>query len=1059
MTSKFACHIISLSLAFIAFLSSCTPSVSALRATRDNRPVLPPAVSSLVNMSAFDWIEYNFQMPEKRVLNFLWRIENRGTKEELIHGLLILNATEASIKSGGAKVTKLGGDSVANAWAGIAFGSCMLASDFIIVHAKESGNSKDVSIYSMRASQLFSAPIENDDAPAIFAEPPPGASHVLYQGEGLLVAEFRRYTVPSFGDTVHMMLDITKDQSIIWAYNLNPIATPSQKWKISHGLENRGQYEINFIRDYGKWKDVTLDFKFNHGIGMAVVWMILFPAAVFWARYGRSFPKLNRGWMWVHMGAQVTGTVLVVIWSIYIILSLPARHNFGANDIFHLWNRAHPLLGFTILFFLLLQTALGPLNRVSMTSSRIAVYRKYLRTLHHLTGYLLILLGWIQVGLGTQIFFPFTDALPSHSGRGYPGWVLYIFWIVFWSVAFFGTELYFMIYVRHSDFGLKISKSGVALKKGVKNPTPSNREWFSFLLNFFQRKTGDPVDVLKVPSKIHMAPSMDASDFVSSSKSGGASSQYPPGFKTFTWDDINSALALGHLYVVAKGKYVYDINNWIDSHPGGQVVLYGVAGTDITNDYFHEAGFDASSFVKRPPKIERAHRDYVAKNSLQKGATTDTLNPESTQQTLPLHTGPAPSISTSSSLASNFPNLSELEWKQLVKARRTHVHSRLAIEKLSELMVGFIEGSEDQPSDDTFGGPLFTPFEYRRYALVDSQLSSGAGTNTPVYRQKFCILYPHDTRSNEPTHFLPGQCVEIQCRVKGRFISRYYTPVAGTPACFEIEIKLRPKGALTPHLMRQKPGDRQIKIRGPFGTPSFSPERPLAIDGRWCFDKLVFIAAGSGLTPALQALQYLFLPLQVPLYVMQPYLPQQADELQLSQGDWVFVREHLMDGWAYGTNMSTREEGLFPLPVTAPRCGPQVSFNVVVGLSAVADSFGLDLIKGALLAYPANVNFTYCLSQGAVNSEAALEEMRNRCPGAVVDGKISVEVLVDIIMRRVGWQQQGFGAGYMSDSAGMLRKVVVCGPQSFEGKIYEMLTDGVGVDHHDIVMLPEDQFI
>ena len=41
----------------------------------------------------------------------------------------------------------------------------------------------------------------------------------------------------------------------------------------------------------------------------------------------------------------------------------------------------------------------------------------------------------------------------------------------------------------------------------------------------------------------------------------------------FTWQDIDNALHQGQLYVVAKGRYVYNINQWIFSHPGGQIVL------------------------------------------------------------------------------------------------------------------------------------------------------------------------------------------------------------------------------------------------------------------------------------------------------------------------------------------------------------------------------------------------------------------------------------------------------------------------------------------------------
>jgi hypothetical protein len=60
--------------------------------------------------------------------------------------------------------------------------------------------------------------------------------------------------------------------------------------------------------------------------------------------------------------------------------------------------------------------------------------------------------------------------------------------------------------------------------------------------------------------------------------------------KEFTWESLGKAIAGGEMFVVGDGRYVYDISKWITSHPGGQTILHSVSGTDITNDYFNEAG-------------------------------------------------------------------------------------------------------------------------------------------------------------------------------------------------------------------------------------------------------------------------------------------------------------------------------------------------------------------------------------------------------------------------------------------------------------------------------------
>jgi cytochrome b involved in lipid metabolism len=62
-------------------------------------------------------------------------------------------------------------------------------------------------------------------------------------------------------------------------------------------------------------------------------------------------------------------------------------------------------------------------------------------------------------------------------------------------------------------------------------------------------------------------------------------------FISYTFESLDEAVVDGALLVVANGKYVYDISNWINSHPGGQIILYSVIGTDITSDYFLEAGY------------------------------------------------------------------------------------------------------------------------------------------------------------------------------------------------------------------------------------------------------------------------------------------------------------------------------------------------------------------------------------------------------------------------------------------------------------------------------------
>ncbi|ORY53728.1 hypothetical protein BCR33DRAFT_711086 [Rhizoclosmatium globosum] len=49
--------------------------------------------------------------------------------------------------------------------------------------------------------------------------------------------------------------------------------------------------------------------------------------------------------------------------------------------------------------------------------------------------------------------------------------------------------------------------------------------------------------------------------------------------------------------------------------------------------------------------------------------------------------------------------------------------------------------------------------------------------------------------------------------------------------------------------------------------------------------------------------------------VLVAFDPQNADELQCARGDFINVKNEFDDGWAYGVNTATREEGYFPLDI------------------------------------------------------------------------------------------------------------------------------------------------
>lgn len=130
-------------------------------------------------------------------------------------------------------------------------------------------------------------------------------------------------------------------------------------------------------------------------------------------------------------------------------------------------------------------------------------------------------------------------------------------------------------------------------------------------------------------------------------------------------------------------------------------------------------------------------------------------------------------------------------------------------------------------------------------------------------------------------------------RINGQNVSRYFTPVSGNLSTFEVYISVKESGTLSPFLCSHRPGDRQYKIRGPFGNrliENFSDDSQLYYHSVRAYDNSLFLTAGSGLTPCLQMLQAIFLPTYVPIAVSAPHTPLESDEMALEIGDWVVVR-------------------------------------------------------------------------------------------------------------------------------------------------------------------------
>ncbi|TPX60571.1 hypothetical protein PhCBS80983_g01725 [Powellomyces hirtus] len=869
------------------------------------------------------------------------------------------------------------------AWAGLGFGKSMLDAQFIVCH-QMSGNKYDNPMK-----------IEMHEHASLFKYAPPrhlagNQAMIPVQGaytNNTLSCEFNRKLRPQDGEHKDLDLGFT---DVLWAFNPLSGLNPSGTWFTYHEEQHRGAINAD-LHGGVMWPAPTKSFrkKQMHGFGMMAIWLGLFPFGAFYARYLRS----TAGWTLVHMTTQMTGVAGILVFVIII-----------ATDWVQL-SRPHAIFGLILLSFIAVQFVLGFASLLGLSNESLNNIRRWVRGTHNRLGFVLLLCSIAQVGLGLDTIYPWVEP------RGRAAWAIYIGVVAFWIMLFAATELYFRKTVIRKEV------------KPVKY-SPVNEKSDNVAMRRIGRG-GTAVTLVDASATAIPMPN----------------TRLRPDLQMYTWDSLNQAILNGGQFVVGNGRYVYSIAEWMSSHPGGQLILHAVNGTDITNDYFHEAGFDAEEFVpkpKAPAQQSGRNQGTLPRVSTSTSATSDPH----------VSTAFGGSVLQEMKIA---PLMDERDWKLVVKSRRTHVHTRLAIQKLSNLLVGELipESNNSHAASPDSSLREFDPNEYRRYALVENTPLTPLA---PIVKFRFCLLYPYDLRANEPEVIYPGQSIEICARINGKQVTRYYCPSANTGglSMLEILVKVYPHGVMSQYLFKQKPGQRQVKIRGPFGKPLVSPERPLSLGGTDFIPKrIMFIAGGTGITPFLQLLLMTLLPVAEPLRVQVDYNAQMDDELTLRRNDKVAIKHHYYDGWGIGVNLRTGEEGAFPVTVTAPRCGPRARITLIHAINTAGESImGSEWIEGALLAYPNVLEVHRFVADGS-QPEVPL--------GITYPTGLTEANLDQIVRNRFGADDEDDDEdenGSSSDS----RKCFVCGPPGFDSWTVDALTE-VGLDMRQVVILPSDRVL
>ncbi|KAI9206280.1 uncharacterized protein BJ171DRAFT_497166 [Polychytrium aggregatum] len=516
-----------------------------------------------------------------------------------------------------------------------------------------------------------------------------------------------------------------------------------------------------------------------------------------------------------------------------------------------------------------------------------------------------------------------------------------------------------------------------------------------------------------------------------------------PGFKV-TWTELSLLLDYGHILVVSEGRHVRNVSGWLRKHPEMAETIYNALGTNVTNDFFwlnsnlHDqsqisqasASLDQAATMLLPVPPRTSSNPNHTGLFRSKSPSLLTPSPKSTCSSPGMSTGTLPKSSDSNSSGSSstghftlsssiIPKLSKLQNQRILQARKTDIASSPQLQSLLESSPKFALLSTTFEA----GHPLFSPDEFRRYALVDVKSDNIFSIRYTILRLQFALLYPQDTRINEPTEFLPGQFIELEVYLNGTNVRRYYTPIRGSMTQFEILVKLKPQGVLSNFLKVQTAGLRQYKIRGPFGVPVVDPKLPL--DSKkswsssipWCHDRVVMFVEDTALSVALQFLEFLFLPLNVPIQTRCSHQPQRSDELQIDLNDLVLVHQFYEDGWAKGKNLRTKAVGLFPVTIIKPRCGTDTKLTIIHSAQCLDDVFGADTLKAGLAAFRDQINIVHIFSDVCSSQEeccivsdhsprySQVNEHAFRAPGQILYQTAIDSKTVESVLRHpsVGW--------------------------------------------------------
>ncbi|KAJ3413556.1 hypothetical protein HDV05_007857 [Chytridiales sp. JEL 0842] len=300
----------------------------------------------------------------------------------------------------------------------------------------------------------------------------------------------------------------------------------------------------------------------------------------------------------------------------------------------------------------------------------------------------------------------------------------------------------------------------------------------------------------------------------------------------FLWDDINQRVSLGAKWIVIKG-IIYDIENFIERHPGGTFFLMRMIGLDATRYFYGPSRSGTTS------KKEKTSGKSLVQKEIKGRADTEFL----------AHAHPH---SRFAEFLLAQMAVGRLRREDLDEGSKLDLHSPSGgVSKVSTI-------SRQKPIDDEAGDlnasmmggmaedrlrPI-SPERFKILKLVSRMVVSNKKANIPVMIISFA--FPNE---KQEVRFRPGEHVNLQfVDDSGKVVTRSYTPIQSVcKSGLDIMVKMY-DGEMTTHLK----SCTTMRVRGPINGADLV--NPFVESG--CWKSMGLIAGGAGITPMLLIIDY-----------------------------------------------------------------------------------------------------------------------------------------------------------------------------------------------------------